>query len=112
MKKFRLVATTLFLTVHGATVFANQAHHMLAIMSEAQRENVFSNYMHSSGESCSVSRTFYQGAARNGDVFWNFACTDGRSWVIQISNDAAGSARLLECSVLEKIDAGECFKRF
>ena len=96
----------------AASVSANPAHNRLSAMTESQRKDTLTTFMRSGGESCNVTKTFYQGSAKNGDAFWNVACSNGKSWVIQINNNSTGSTRLLECSALKAINAGECFKKF
>lgn len=95
-----------------STAYANPAHDQISKFSETERRKVFTGYMEKSGENCNVTRTFFQGQSGGGDAFWNVRCSNGKSWVIQINNDSKGSTRILECSVLEAMNAGKCFKKF
>jgi len=91
----------------------NEAHERLMKMSQGDREEAFAALLKASGEKCGkVTRTFFQGAASNGDAFWNVACSNGGPLSIQINADKEGSTKILECSVLKAINAGECFKAF
>ncbi len=91
----------------------NEAHARLLKMNEADRAQAFATILNASGEKCEkVTRTFFQGAASNGDAFWNVACSNGAPLSIQINADKEGSTTILECSVLKAVNAGECFKLF
>ena len=95
-----------------STAYANPAHDRISKLSETERRAVFSGFMEKSSEICNVKKTFFQGQSGGGDAFWNIKCSNGKAWVIQINNDATGSTRILECSVLEAMNAGKCFKKF
>lgn len=92
---------------------ANRTHEHLQALSDAQRAAVLARLVRSGGESCSsVSRTYFQGSDRSGAAFWNVQCAGGKAWSILIRNDAAGSARLLDCEALQAAQSGACFRRF
>lgn len=110
MKKYLLIAS---LYVFGlSSVVANPAHQRILELNENKRQQVLSSYMQQNGEQCAVVRTFYQGATKAGDVFWNVECGNGEAFGIMIKNDANGSTMIMECDVLKQVGAGECFKKF
>jgi hypothetical protein len=95
------------------TTQANPAHDQLSSMSEQQRRSVLAAFLVKSGEQCSsVTKTFYQGSDKKGNAFWNAASTGGASYGIQVNNDATGSTRILNCSVLKAVNGGTCFTKF
>jgi hypothetical protein len=103
--------------VIGAVLFsglasANPAHERLMKMSSSERNGFLSGYVERSGESCGrVIRNFFQGG-NDQYVFWNVACSNGKSYAIQVNNDSGGSSRIMGCAMLKAVNAGECFKRF
>jgi len=81
------------------------------------------------GQGCKGQVAFYQGDMKSNsgtstdhrpklptlpgtenDAFWNVKCADGRSYSIEVRPDGSGS--VLECSVLEAVHGGTCFKKF
>lgn len=82
-------------------------------MPEAQQQKYFALYLTQSNENCpDVSKAFYQGSDKKGAAFWNIQCTPGKSYVIKMENDAAGSSRILDCQVLNAVNGGTCFTKF
>jgi hypothetical protein len=68
--------------------------------------------MAASGERCKVERSFYQGKTKSQDVFWNVACSGGKSYSIMIKNNKQGSTQILNCDVMRAVAKVECFKKF
>lgn len=97
-----------------APALANKANDILQKMSESERKVMLEKYLHKTDEKCDkVVRTFFQGFQKDtGAAFWNVGCHDKNAYVIMINNDAGGSTRILSCSVLKAVKAGECFKKF
>jgi hypothetical protein len=66
------------------------------------------------GEGCQGKRAFYKGSGTTGigknDAFWDVECANGKSYEVEVHPD--GSSHVLECSVLEAVRAGKCFKKF
>jgi hypothetical protein len=66
------------------------------------------------GGGCIGRRTFYMGAGTKGfakdKAFWSIQCADGRMFAVQVNPD--GTSGVLECSVLESLHAGKCFRKF
>ena len=91
---------------------ANPANKQLQAMSESERQKALTQFMRQSGENCAVNKTFYQGATKTRDVFWNVQCTNGKAYSILLKNDSQGSTKIMDCAVLKKINAGECFKKY
>jgi hypothetical protein len=90
----------------------NPAHDLLMKRSDTGRNVAFAALMMAGGEHCgAVTRNFFQGFHES-DAFWNITCTDGRSWVVTVKGDAAGSTQILDCAVLKVMGAGECFTKF
>ena len=82
-------------------------------MSEEQRQKYFAFYLTRSDENCpTVSKAFYQGSDKKGAAFWNIQCTPGKSYAVQMKNDAVGSSRILDCQVLKAVNGGTCFTKF
>ena len=99
--------------VLASVAMANPAHNQIANLSEAERLKLFAKALNSSGDSCpSAIRTFYQGGDKNGTAFWNIKCSNGKAYLIQVSNNATGSTKVLDCEVLKRMNAGTCFKPF
>jgi hypothetical protein len=95
------------------TAMANPAHKAIAAMDEPERQKTFGKLMLRSGESCpKVERTFYQGADRKGNAYWNMQCSPGESFLVQVNNDATGSTRIMKCRQLEAINGARCFTKF
>jgi len=66
---------------------------------------------------CKGISSFYQGdgsATRAMDTknnaFWNVRCADGSSYSVMLYPD--GSSKVLACSMMKLMHAGECFKAF
>jgi hypothetical protein len=60
------------------------------------------------GESCdAVTRVFFQGTDSRQNDFWDIACKNGRSYVIERQPDGHGS--VLSCAVLQKIAHVNCW---
>lgn len=113
MRSLRQVAVGVGVWVLSAQAQANPAHDALQKMSEAQRTTALGRLLVASGERCErPSRTFFQGSHRDGSAFWSVDCGAGRAYQVMIKADKAGSTRILECSVMKALNAGECFRRF
>jgi len=78
-------------------------------MSEAARAAFFTTIV--SDEPCGdVTRTFYQGMHRaSRAVFWNVACSNGRSYSLSIEANATGSSKIMDCGQLKVIGGTDCF---
>jgi hypothetical protein len=101
------------LLLASSCALANPASDTLHRMQEGDRRNVLAQLVHSSGEACGAgAKTFFQGTSRQNHAFWNLRCSNGRAYQIMFYPDRDGSSKLLDCSVLRKMNAGECFKKF
>ena len=87
-----LVATGLVL-LHPSFSIGNELHERLLKLDEGKRREVVAVLMAKSGEKCGkVTRTFFQGTNKaDGAVFWNFTCSNGESYGLEIEDDAVGS---------------------
>ena len=90
----------------------NPVQEKLSAASAEQRQTMLSAYLTKAGEKCAVSKTFYQGNDHRGNVFWNTACTEGTSFVIQIFNNEINSTRIVNCERLKEITGNTCFTKF
>lgn len=91
---------------------ANPAHGRLQQMTPGERSTVFGKFIQGSGQHCnSVTRNLFQGSTKSGDAIWNVSCRDGQMFAVLIYNDAKGSSKILSCTTLKAITAGECYKK-
>lgn len=81
-------------------------------MSEQETQGFFTKFIARSGEKCIVNKTFFQGELKDGDVFWNMQCTNGKQWSLLLKNDVQGSTKIIDCKSLKALNASECFKPF
>lgn len=96
----------------ASVAWANPANVQISALTEAKRKEFFTAFMKRSGESCIANRTFLQGTAGNGDVYWNIGCTNEKSYVVEIKNNSAGSTKILECRIYRLVTKLDCFKKF
>ncbi len=89
----------------------NGANDYLLTLTALQRLDMLAKVI---GAGCRGQRVFYKGVGTAGlsknEAFWDVTCTSGKSYEIEVHPD--GSSQVLECSVLEAMHAGKCFKRF
>jgi hypothetical protein len=115
MKTMAVLELMMFssLPLVSGLAFANEAHEIFERMTDAKRNTVFALYLQKSGEDCRrVTKNFLQGVDQKGNAFWNVACSNNKSFVVQINNDAVGSTRILSCAVMKAVRGPECFKKF
>jgi hypothetical protein len=88
----------------------NNAHDMLMSLSEEYRAAVLSQAVTSSGKPCPKGiDTFYQGFSSDLTAMWNVRCDNGRAYLVPLAADRNGSAKVLDCGVLNTIAPVECF---
>jgi hypothetical protein len=110
-RRFLLVAACLLALAPPA--FTNEGHQRLLRLDESDRGVLLAALLRQSGEDCPrATRTFFQGRARDGSVFWNAACSNGKAYVVRIADDAGGSTVILNCDVLKVSSEAVCFKTF
>lgn len=64
-------------------------------------------------DNCTGDKVFYMGIdATDNGAFWSVHCVGGGSYEVEVSANAAGTTKVLNCSVLKAIGGGECFRRF
>jgi hypothetical protein len=107
---WKVVATALL--GFSQPVPANQAHDMLLSMPESKRNEALSAFMAKSGESCNVTRSFFQGKDKQDFAFWNVGCASGKSFAIMIYANPTGSTKILDCKTLKAVAKTDCFKKF
>ncbi|AWN75535.1 hypothetical protein LEAN103870_06470 [Legionella anisa] len=101
----------LFLLVFTSCNHANIANDILLSRTSAQKTQILSGIINAAGESCAPIESFYQGVDRNDAAYWNILCLNGRSYVIQIANDAEATTTIFPCSAMKSLGA-QCFKQF
>jgi hypothetical protein len=85
----------------------------LNVLTSDRRRMILAAIVRSSGDPCnSVTRDFFQGGNRKDGEFWNVACSSGRSYTIQVKNDANRSTKILDCSVIAALKITPCFQKF
>jgi len=74
------------------------------------------------GEGCIGKKAFYMGSmdehshkeppieGTEHDAFWSIKCTNGKSYSVEVHPQ--GDGKVLECSMLKMLHAGECFQKF
>jgi hypothetical protein len=95
-----------------SSVAANPAHDQIYRLSESQRQGLFSKVLKTEDAACSViSDTFYRGLDAQGAAYWAVHCSKGKAYQVQISPNASGSTKIMDCAVL-KMMGSECFRKF
>ncbi|MCW8409441.1 hypothetical protein OQJ13_10685 [Legionella sp. PATHC035] len=100
-----------FLLAFSCCIDANIANDILLSRTSDQKTQILSSIINAAGEPCTPLGSFYQGVDLNGAAYWNIACSDGHSYVIQIANDANATTTIIRCSAMKSLGA-QCFKRF
>lgn len=109
MKTVVLLALGAVLT---AQALANQAHDRISALSDAQRSTLFSKMLKSEDAACStITRTFYRGSDKTDSAYWSVQCQSNKAYQIQVSPNATGSTKLLDCAVAKKLSI-DCFSKF
>jgi hypothetical protein len=84
----------------------------LLALPEEQRIATLGRLAH---HNCVGTRAFLMGVTRTGTArgtaYWSVACTNGRSYVIQINRDRKGTSFVADCRVLEGTGR-QCFQEF
>ncbi|CAM2889794.1 Uncharacterised protein [Legionella steigerwaltii] len=101
----------LFLLAFTSCNYANIANSILLSRTSEQKTQILSGIINAAGEPCIPIGSFYQGLDINDAAYWNVACSNGRSFVIQIANDAEATTTIIQCSAMKSLGA-QCFKRF
>jgi hypothetical protein len=97
----------------SATLPVNLAQEKLLTATEQERQAILTAYLARDKVTCTgVSKTFYQGSDHKGNVFWNLACSEGTTYVIQIFNNEINSTRSYDCVRLKEDTGGTCFTKF
>ncbi|MFV8819680.1 hypothetical protein [Haliea sp. E17] len=91
---------------------ANQLSDILESKPPSEQEQIFLNVLIQSGKPCGkVTRTFLQGSDKDDAAYWNVACDNGQSYVVQIPADPTSKTRVLDCSLMKAMGS-ECFTKF
>jgi len=84
---------------------ANPAHELLLSKSAAEQAVMLGKAV---GNGCIGTTPFFMGIAEDGSAFWSVLCANGNSYVVDVSPDAVGTAKALECSRLKAMHL-DCF---
>lgn len=99
------------LLVFASLSYGNVASDILSTRTSSQQVQILGNILNSAGELCDPRQVFFQGLDLYGAAYWDIACADGRSFVIQIANNAAATSTIIQCSAMNSLGA-PCFKEF
>jgi hypothetical protein len=94
---------------HSTAALENLAHARLQRLSEKERAEAMTRVL--APEGCDVVvRSFHQGTRYDdGTAFWNFACRNGRSFMVSMRADENGSTDIADCAVM-KVLGVPCFE--
>jgi hypothetical protein len=92
----------------GATASGNRVHDRLVRLPEPKRNEVLTEFMTDSGESCEVKHSFFQGSDEQRAAYWNVACSNRKAYAIALNED--GSSKVTECKRLKAVSNIDCFK--
>ncbi|KTD66639.1 hypothetical protein Lsan_0584 [Legionella santicrucis] len=107
----RQLIMAIFLLILASSTYANVASDILSSRTSDQQAQILGNIINSAGLPCTPIKAFFQGLDIYGAAYWNIACTDGRSFVIQIMNNAAATTTIVQCSAMKSLGA-TCFTGF
>jgi len=91
-----------------ATVAANPTHDRILKLPDGRRNEALTDLMDRLGESCEVTKSFFQGLDESKAAYWSVACSNKRTFAIVMNDD--GSNRVLECKRLKALSNIDCFK--
>ena len=87
----------------------NEANDRLLALTELQKASALA---HAVNEGCIGKRTFYMGdLPRDRSAFWSVSCKNGKSYLVQIAADAAGSTKVLECDLYRAVTKDAVFHK-
>ena len=64
------------------------------------------------GKSCVGKSAFFMGLGDEGSAFWSVRCANGRTYVVAIAADDAGTTSSASCSTFKAKAHVDCFKKF
>jgi hypothetical protein len=116
MRAFLLLSAALLaigpIAAAVAASTGNPSTDRLLAMPEQQRIEVLARSIR---RDCTGTRAFLMGVTRTGrargTAYWSVACTNGRSYVIQMDADKKGTSFVADCRVLAGTGR-ECFQQF
>ena len=106
LRRYCLAALAAAFTV--ASVAANPTHDRIVKLPESRRNQALTELMDRLGESCEVTKSFFQGLDESKSAYWSVACSNKRTFAIVLNDD--GSNRVLECKRLKALSNVDCFK--
>jgi hypothetical protein len=110
MKITTVIAFICILALARPVAAANGANAYLLSISTEARAAMLGKVV---GDNCAGKIAFYMGIGVSGfskdKAFWSVRCQDGREFAVEVHAD--GNGKVLECTVLKALNAGECFKK-
>ncbi len=103
MKAFFWFVLLLAISIATAASAGNFTHSYLMKSPEKERAEALGEVLNASGKSCDATKTFYQGMDSESTAYWDVACTNGKSYVIQVPSDINAKTRIMECSLMKMI---------
>jgi len=119
-----ILVATAWLPLLASTAIASQngANDYLMTLSPNEQAKMLGKVV---GEGCRGKIAFYQGSAddhaprqneipplsgHEHDAIWSVKCANGKSYSIGVH--PKGDGQVIECSALEALHAGQCFRKF
>jgi hypothetical protein len=91
--------------------FANEVVNILEKLPENERTQKLGGLLNASDTPCVATISFFRGVDKDGAAYWSVACSNGKSYAIQVNNDSEGSSKIADCDVL-KTAGVDCFTKF
>lgn len=106
----KLILVT-FILILSTPSFANSVNDLMLSKSPADQTRLLGANLNASGELCNATYSFFQGEDKDGNAYWNIACSNGSSFAIQIANNETGTTKIIECNIMESMGI-KCFQKF
>jgi hypothetical protein len=92
----------------------NPSQERLLKLSGTDRAKLFTTFLAERREPCpgGVIRTFLQGMDQKKNAYWDVACQNNVMYSISVGADAAGTTKVIECRVQQKLSGVPCFVSF
>jgi hypothetical protein len=81
----------------------NLAHSHILKMPEKERLEALGGVLNASGKPCDATKTFYQGMDSDGSAYWDVACKNGKSFVVQVPRDVNAKTRIMGCDFMKML---------
>jgi len=89
----------------------NPSQERILKLSGTARAKLFTTFLAERREPCpgGVIRTFLQGMDQKKNAYWDVACQNNVMYSISVGADAAGTTKVIECRVQQKLSGVPCF---